>query len=220
MDGSSLAPSRFLAHMAATCPPNSLSWLPDQGIGYYPIGPATQYGDEYWHRYRGYDATPMGRALTSARLDLCLQFVPPRDLPLMVDVGIGGGAFVEAAGCYGWDVNPLAEAWLRARGSWREPEPGDTVTAWDVIEHMPHEQLSNLLTGAKRLFVATPIYETYAGILQSRHFRPGEHCWYFTASGLERLLLRFGLVRKKITLVETELGRDAIWSFVFERAEA
>ncbi|MXF29030.1 hypothetical protein FQ043_24860, partial [Escherichia coli] len=75
------------------------------------------YDAAYFARYQQMAATPMGQALTRARI----QLVARHWSGPVLDVGIGAGQFVEARPqTQGYDVNPAGIAWLKQRGAWRD----------------------------------------------------------------------------------------------------
>lgn len=197
---------------------NRLMWLPEIGIGYYPV-PKDQhpYDGSYWDKYRGYDRTPMGDRLTAARLALVRKYIkePQR---IIIDVGIGGGRFVEEMDCYGWDINPDAVEWLAKHHALMDPwqTPVAAMTFWDSLEHI-HEP-SGLLANAKEwVFVSCPVFETPRDIQRSKHYRKDEHCWYFTKQGLSGFMEIHGFGLVEINSMEEEAGREDIGTFVFKR---
>jgi hypothetical protein len=54
-------------------------------------------------------------------------------------------------------------------------------------------------------------------VLRSKHFRPTEHCWYFTRPGLVFAMKLCGFVLVSESNIETELGREDIGTFAFRR---
>lgn len=219
---SAVADARFL-HWAS----EGLVWLPERGMGFYPVDEADEPyrnggAEAYWKKYEGYAVTPMGEAITRTRVDLVLSHCTD----VVLDVGIGCGAFIEAlhaAGrsAYGFDVNPIATAWLAEHGLWRDPrEPGVTVpvlTLWDVLEHLPDPaELLGRVTGW--VFCSLPIFRDGEHVVASRHFRPDEHRWYWTRDGLIRWMAELGLECVAHDDRETRLGREDIETFAFRRA--
>lgn len=144
----------------------------------------------------------------------------------VVDIGIGSGAFLErrnGAGAgrpntFGFDVNPIAAAWLKSRSLWLDPYQGQVpaVTLWDVLEHIP--DFGALLDRVSAwVFVSIPIFTSAQHVLRSKHFRRDEHVWYFTSEGLIRTFDGCGFDLAAMNTVETDLGREDIGSFVFRR---
>lgn len=194
-----------------------LQWLPDLGVGFLDIEAPGLYAHDYFQTYRQLDLTPMAGKLNAARIGLVERhWAYPRQ---MIDVGIGGGSFVDSAECYGWDVNPHAQRWLDEHERLIDPR-AQTVRAatfWDSIEHMrdPSEILRNVERWA---FISTPIYSSALQARGSKHFKPGEHLWYFTERGLVHFMSVHGFRLRESNVMETMIGRDSIGSFAFERA--
>ena len=98
---------------------NKLQWFPQLGLGYLPPGEGFDYGDQYFEHYASIADSEIGRQLNAARVAMLGRH---RDgYEDVVDVGIGAGTFVEAAGVNGYDVNPRGVEWLKARDLYRDP---------------------------------------------------------------------------------------------------
>ena len=193
---------------------DTLIWFPEKGIGYHPRPPMSYEGD-YWQSYRERDATLMGALLTDARVKVVEKFTSPLDL---VDIGIGGGRFVEQFGCWGYDVNESAVAWLRSKDRFCSPyaAPIQSVSCWDSLEHI--EKPWKLLRQVhKYLFVSLPIFSDSTKITVSKHYKPGEHIWYFTHDGLIQWCAEQDFEFVEVSYIETELGREGINTYVFKR---
>jgi len=67
------------------------------------------------------------------------------------------------------------------------------------------------------VFVSMPIYENQADCLSSKHYKPGEHIWYFTEQGLKDYMANLDFNCVLVDDVESRLGREGIKSFVFRR---
>lgn len=195
-------------------------WCPEKGIGWHSA-PPMEYSGEYFAHYQKLDNTPMGTALTRARLELVGKYVAPNTV---VDIGIGGGRFVQESGGYGYDVSKEAEHWLKANNRWRDPydkfypesDRMHAITCWDSLEHIPEpEKLLERVEGW--LFVSMPIYQDVNDILGSKHYKPGEHLWYHTLPGFITWCEDQGLQLVEVNHAETELGREGITSFAFKR---
>lgn len=199
---------------------HELVWAP-QGMGAL-CTTNPPYDSAYFEKYRRYTLTAMGRAITAARIDLVRRHAG--GAAHVVDVGIGCGDFIMARGgwTWGYDVNPRGEAWLRENGRWLNPYERPSmlgaVTMWDVLEHIavPHR----LLDLVKRwVFLSLPIVPGSEPPSTSwKHYKPEEHCWYWTESGLVLWMAAHGFVCREMNRVETELGREDIGTFAFERA--
>jgi hypothetical protein len=197
-----------------------LVWIEEAGVGYFECDTEGVYTSDYFDRYAEQAETPIGAAIMDARVYLCSRF----GVQQLLDVGIGSGAFLDAwwkvgGGGFGDDVNPAGVAWLDGRGKRRRLAAGhDVVTFWDVLEHIrrPEEALAHVKQMA---FVSLPIFRDAAHVLQSKHFRPTEHYWYFTRSGFIAFAESCGFRVVYAGADETLLGREDIETFVLERKE-
>lgn len=190
----------------------SLIWLPEHGIGYYPVR-ETPYDAAYFEKYRGYEATERGQQITAARVALVKRFCDG----LVLDVGIGSGAFVEAHGnALGTDINPAGLAWLRERGREWDGQPVRALCFWDSLEHI-HEPSGLLAKALEWVFVSVPIVPDANRLHEWKHFRRDEHCWYFTETGFCRFMAAHGFELTARDHFETRLGREDIGTYAFRR---
>lgn len=191
---------------------DNLIWFPKFGIGYYPVT-ESPYDENYWNKYLLMEETEIGQKLNNARIDLVNKYI----FKELLDIGIGSGAFVKGIKkCYGFDINPHAVDWLKSKNRYLEPRPIDAISFWDSIEHI-HNPANVLKYALKYVFISTPIYDDKNHILKSKHFRPDEHCWYFTKEGLKNFMSNYGFACVEYTDIETRIGREDIGSFVFKR---
>ena len=205
---------------------DGLMWYPE-GWGFLPLDSVDEpeeYGAAYWQKYQDYAGTPMERSINDLRTELVQKWHPEGGLVL--DVGIGNGSFLDRIRsqeilAVGHDINPAAVEWLRERGihfRGLSAPPATSVTMWDVLEHI--EDPTDVLASASRfVFVCMPIYGGPMHALSSKHYRPGEHCWYFTEVGLVRFMDGHGFRLVDMNGAETFAGREAIGTFVFERLD-
>jgi hypothetical protein len=187
-------------------------------MGYYPPSPnwSQLYNEAYFEEYKRRAETAMGEALTKVRVDLVSAYCRRFDL---VDIGIGSGQFVRAAGCKGYDINPRARRWLKQSRRWRDAyeTPGPLgITCWDSLEHIADPD--RLVSRVERwVFVSLPIFRDAEHVLSSKHFKPDEHIWYWTEKGFKNWLDRLGFDCLYHSEMESELGREDIHTFVFRR---
>jgi hypothetical protein len=206
-------------------PHEALVWDVTRGLGFCAARAEPNfYGREYWNEYVTRSATPLGAALTKVRCDLVARHIDNQEL---VDIGIGSGQFVQVRNAlhrrrtFGHDVNPWAFEWLKARGLWRSEadmlrKGVANLSYWDTLEHIDvPSRLFGACTG--HVFVSMPIYESRSAVVASKHFKPGEHLWYFTWRGLMRWAYELGFVLVEENTMETDLGREGIATFVFRR---
>lgn len=194
-----------------------LVWLPELGMGRFPVPPERPYDERYFIRYQDMSNTEMGHKITSARIDL----VSHHYQGALLDVGIGAGQFV---GCrpntFGYDVNPAAVDWLVKEGLWAElySDYYPALSFWDSLEHIDRPDLA-VLHAKEWVFVSVPIFENAEHILHSRHYRQDEHIWYWTHDGLLRWFDALGFDFVDGNTAESKLGRDGIGSYAFRRRE-
>ncbi len=198
------------------CLARGVAYQADMSAGRVP------YDDRYFDKVMGYAEAEVARAVNAGRCAMLGRHLPAG--ARVLDVGAGSGAFVAAARVagfrsYGWDVMERAVAVLKAAGWYAEgPEGFDAWTAWDSLEHMenPAPELRRVAAGAF-LFVSLPIFADLRTIRESKHYRPGEHLYYFTAAGfIEWARLRgFRLLEQSDH--EVEAGRESIGAFAFRR---
>lgn len=197
--------------------PNGLTdcllWSEELGMGYHPR-PPMDYSGPYFKKYQALDATPMGEALTRARVAMVRRHYQGS----VVDIGIGGGRFVLDADSWGYDVNAEAVAWLHANGRYFDlyANPTEAICCWDSLEHIPEPEKLLAQVG-EWVFVSMPVYVSQLDCLNSKHYKPGEHLWYWTQNGLIAWFARQGFGCVEINERESELGREGITSFAFRR---
>ena len=194
-----------------------------------PLGEApVPYDQAYFDNYAKYEGTPMGEAITKTRCEMLERHDDEIEQSFVMDVGIGSGAFLKALRKRGWknaygiDVNPIAINWLKACNHYwydgpYKPEAIDVMSFWDVLEHIPDPNPLFEKYQPKVVLVSMPIYQTEAEALASKHFKPGEHCWYFSVGGLIRFMQQRKYRTVEINTAETQLGRKSVYSFAFKR---
>lgn len=194
-----------------------LIWCPEKQMGFHPREPIS-YESDYWNKYLVMDDTEMGDALTKARCDLVNFY----NKGLVVDIGIGGGKFVSAMGesGFGYDVNTQAIDWLVESGRFVDPYANrvNSICCWDSLEHIPNpealiEQVDNFV------FVSIPIFNDPNTVTQSKHYRPGEHIWYWSDFGLIKWFENLGFINVEKNNIETVIGREDISTYVFRRVK-
>lgn len=201
---------------------DSLIWLPERGMGWFTVR-EQPYDAAYFGKYDQYAESALGRAITAERIALVRRHSALAGS--LIDVGIGSGAFLaELDTCtngqaFGFDVNPAGIEWLESRGMLRDPyaAPFDVATFWDALEHIGNA--AQLLRNVRRwVFCSLPIVPGYGPPPKDwRHFRPTEHCWYWTREGLINWMAEQGFQCVEHNTAESLLGRLDIGSFAFKR---
>lgn len=186
------------------------------GVAYQrDMTPSVSYGDAYFEKYRAYEDTPIGIAVNAARLGLVARHYAGR----LCDIGIGCGTFVKSRpDTLGYDINPRAVKWLEEHDLLGKLGDFSAYSMWDVLEHLtdPIEYL-RLVPLHGFLFVSLPIFDDLHDIRASKHYRPGEHLYYFTHDGLVHWMKLHGFVLLEWNTEESDAGRDSIRSYAFKR---
>lgn len=194
---------------------NGLVWLPELGMGRFPVPKLRPYNEQYFVRYQLLAKTELGKKLTESRMQLVARHY---DGPL-VDVGIGAGQFVSSRpNTRGYDVNLEGIRWLRSRGQWADlySQSYTALSFWDSLEHidLPDRAIAR---AEKWVFVSVPIFDSAEHVIHSRHYRKDEHIWYWTHIGLVNWFARNGFELVEHNKIESVLGRDGIGSYAFRR---
>ncbi len=180
------------------------------------------YGAEYLAKVQAYEGSPIATRVNAGRIAMLRRHLPAGGSVL--DWGAGSGEFVRdarAAGftAAGFDVIAETRAALAAAGAFSDdPARFDGLTLWDTLEHLeaPDAVLSRVGWGAA-VFVSLPIFRSLAQIRESRHYRPGEHLYYFTAPGFAYWMALWGFRLLESSAHEIRAGRDSIGAFAFRR---
>jgi len=144
--------------------------------------------------------------------------------PPVLDVGVGSCEFLESLNaegirCFGYDINPIAVAMLKESGDFLDPvNPGvHTTTLWDTLEHIPDPYSFLRLLNSETIIISIPILDPGASLLGWKHFKPGEHLYYFTEGGLLTYMEDVGYNSVYVGRPEELCGRQDIGSFVFKK---
>lgn len=223
----------MIKHIIGNIGGGQMIWVEPAGFGYLEICSPAVYDAAYFQHYRRICETPIAKALNRFRVGLMIDQLDLTDgaaPQTVLDVGIGDGAFLRAAAesvpfglveLKGCDINPLGIEYLEERGQLaqlEDPEGFDVACFWDVLEHLPDPRVG-LRAARKIALVSIPIFESQLGALRSRHFKPGEHLWYFTRRGFVAFADQEGFDVVDILATESAIGRDGIETFVLRRRE-
>lgn len=174
-------------------------------------------GENYFDHYAATEGQEIARRLYDGRVGLVNKYVG--DTPVL-DVGIGCGEFINSrANTFGYDVNPKAIEWLEKQDKRRTNfEEFKAFTFWDVLEHVetPNSYFKHMPEGSY-LFTSLPIFADVKEVRKSRHYKPGEHLYYWTAEGFIDWMEKYRFRLLERSGFETEAGRDSIGSFAFVR---
>jgi hypothetical protein len=198
-----------------------LMLCPAHGIAYQAdMSEKVHYNGAYFDKYVGYEGAPIARAINAGRVGLVDKHVGAA-APVL-DIGIGSGEFIKnRPTTFGYDVNPKAIDWLKQTRRWSDGFAAfEGFTFWDVLEHVenPDDDYFRRIHPGAFLFTSVPVFTDLTRIRESKHYRPGEHLYYFTEAGLIDWLHHYGFDLVERTDFETRAGREDILSFAFRRA--
>lgn len=197
----------------------------EKGVAYQiNMDKSVKYDFNYFHKYSIYEKTELGKKLNKKRLDAVKKWAENLKI---IDIGIGCGTFIKQAlkhnlNITGYDINPHSIKWLNDNNIYeyiyKSKEKNACYTFWDSLEHIPEPQkiLKKIRTGSY-VFISMPIFDSLDDIFKSKHYRPNEHYYYFTSTGLIKWLREYGLQIKQITNFEEKLGRENIKTFFLEK---
>jgi len=200
---------------------DELIWLPEKGIGYYPVDNTIVDYDNYYDEWVRRESTPIGKCLNEFRI----EFVNSYTRGLILDIGIGCGTFIKKRGnCVGYDICLRSSYLLQENGLFFNPYRKDKlwgkiegVTFFDSLEHIEHPE--SLFKNIKNqfVFIIIPIFKDLSSLLRSKHFKKYEHYFYFTDKGLIRYMKYYGFEMLERREDEEKCGREDIGAYVFRR---
>ena len=199
-------------------PDGDLFLCPSHGVAYQANrSHIFNYDAAYYDKCLAYEGLPIADAINAGRIALVNRHF---GAGAVVDTGIGSGEFIKRReNTYGRDVNPVAIEWLKRNDLWVDrPWEFQAFTYWDVLEHMedPEQEFHFIGPGAY-LFTSIPIMSDLRKIRESKHYRPGEHLYYFSEAGFVSWMGMHGFTLLETADYETQAGRDSILSFAFRR---
>lgn len=172
----------------------------------------------YYYKCSGYKGQDIANKINRGRVDFVNRFVGS-DCPVL-DIGIGSGEFIESRpNTFGYDVDQDAQNWLKRNKKWVDDFTlFKAFTFWDVIEHIENPQgyFQHMGCGSK-IFVCLPTFANLDLIRESKHYRPGEHLYYWTDAGFIDWMAAYWFALIGRASFETEAGRESIETFAFER---
>jgi hypothetical protein len=191
-----------------------------RGIAYEDNTDTMSYAEDYFAHYKKCEGTQIANALNEFRVGLSHKYCKS-----IIDIGVGSGEFLKSCRipCNGYDVNPVAEEWLKECSLWADPYAEswrwDGMSLWDVIEHIPAPGLlfSRVPVGAY-VFLTIPFFYSLDEIVHSKHYKPtGEHLRYFTRDGFVMYMDGFGFDLLEESDAESKAGRHQVMSFAFKK---
>jgi hypothetical protein len=208
---------RFIAGFPAEFD-HDLALCREHGVAYQiDRSHLVHYDAEYFGKCASYEGHEIALAINAGRTALVDRYVGGNRV---VDIGIGSGEFIKhRPNTMGFDVNPVAESWLKRNDLWAQDLTAfGGYTFWDVIEHVPDPgtYLHKIQLHAFAFF-SLPIFYGLGGIRLSKHYRPGEHLQYFTEDGFTQWMAMHGFMLLERQDFEIRAGRESIYSFAFKR---
>lgn len=201
------------------------------GFGYSGQEPNTdELRDYYGHYTMIRDLSP----ITAKRYDeLLASFAPYRRSGRLLEVGAGGGLFLDRARsagwqCHGTEYDPAIVAECRARGlimhdgalpdhPW-ESGSFDVVVSFEVVEHLPRPMddlraMVDLLRPGGVLYITTPNFNSISKLLAYGKWtivNYPEHISFFNPSNMHRALTSLGMRRIWVRTTGISLSRFRI----------
>jgi hypothetical protein len=198
---------------------NDLTLCPFDGVAYQTDMKITaSYDADYFNKCAGYEDKEIALKINAGRIAMVNEHAGA-DVNVL-DVGIGSGEFIKKRPhTFGFDVNPVAIDWLKSCGLFASDlERFSAFTFWDVLEHVESPAFYfGPMAGGSFVFVSIPIFSNLKRIRQSRHYRPGEHLYYFTETGFTDWMAMNGFHLIDRQDFEMKAGRENIVSFAFRK---
>lgn len=197
-----------------------LRWCFQEEIMYQAdMTQSVEYGEDYFKKYTNYESTDIAKKLNIFRTKITQKYCKS-----LLDIGVGSGEFIKNSQIktLGFDINPIAEKWLKQNNLFFNPyvemPDVDGLTFWDSLEHIPEpNDLLNLVKKDQHVFISMPIFSDLLTIKNSKHYRPNEHYYYFTSKGMIKYMQDSDFEIKEIDDGETQAGRQDILTFVFKK---
>ena len=182
---------------------------------------ACLYDKAYFLKYKGYSETDLGRKLNQFRRAYVECFAHKGKI---LDYGTGYGNLVmnDQMGLWrGYDINECSEQRLGPLFD-SKLEAYKNVCFFDVLEHLerPDEFIHSIKSGV-RLFITIPLWggnwDELTNLEKWKHWRPGEHFLYASPKGFKDMMNFYEYKLIDENQIETSLGREDVYTFVFEK---
>lgn len=193
------------------------------GVAYQADMKATaRYDESYFAHYKGLEGTQIAARLNAGRCAMLARHAVAESSVL--DIGAGCGTFVCCARSWGYnargfDIIPETVEILKAMDAFAHGPAGfEVVTFWDSLEHIEEpESVLGRIELAAVVLVAIPVFADLTRIRESKHYKPGEHLYYFTDSGFAGWMALHGFKLLERSTHETDAGRESIGAYAFRR---
>jgi len=202
-------------------PFGELNWCYTTNIAFQRETEASvPYDEAYFQKYVGYEGTEIANKLNASRVNITHKYCDT-----LLDIGIGSGEFIKksTAKVYGFDINPVGIDWLKERDLFVNPYQDNLqhikgFCFWDSLEHIPQPSaLFNKLPYNSYVFISIPIFRDVLAVRKSKHYRPNEHYYYFSQTGLIDYMHQLEYHFKEISDGEILAGREDIYTYVFQK---
>lgn len=178
-------------------------------------------GENYFDHYAPMEGNEVARNIHLGRVEMVNWRVGKS--ANVLDTGIGCGEFIKARpNTFGQDVNPKGVQWLRDNGKLREDmEAFRAFTFWDVLEHVENpDHYFRRMPDCSHLFATIPVFDDLSEIRKSKHYKPGEHLYYWTKAGFIQWMERYRFHLLERSDFEVKAGRESVRSFAFQKMPA
>lgn len=180
---------------------------------------SVEYGEDYFEKYIKYEGSSTSNSLNASRVAVTEKYCKS-----ILDIGIGSGEFIKSSKIkvYGFDINELAVKWLKFHRLYANPYKDmpdvEGLTFWDSLEHFPEPQdILKIIRPNQYAFISIPIISNILKVKENKHYRPNEHYYYFTMTGLISYMKWSGFKFIEHVDAEIKAGRKDIVTFVFQR---
>jgi hypothetical protein len=175
------------------------------------------YDEPYFSKFTSWGERPVGKLLNEARVSLVNRHV---GRSIVLDYGCGACSFVRMRGVEvtrGYDIMAYSTERLRGLDALvRKSDKISAFTFWDSFEHL--ENPAEVLSSRPRfVFMSIPIFAGPSDVISSKHWKPGEHYWYFTERGLVGYMADLGYDLIERSRIEECYTREGIGTFVSQQ---
>ncbi len=187
---------------------------------------SVKYDAAYLANYQRpeYSNSEIARAVTRGRCALVKRHIEKGTN--VFDIGACTGAFMRAATAegywlFGFDVIPEVVSRLKEENRYTEDVTKfEAITMWDSIEHMrdPDGSWLSKIKKDAHLFISVPIMPDIESVRSSKHYKPGEHLYYWTQEGFINWMALYGFALVEVSDHEVKAGRQDIGAFVFKKS--
>lgn len=187
--------------------------LTSDGSSHYRVA----YDDAYYKKVQAYENSSIENEVIRHRLGLVSRHA---GLTTLLDIGAGTGAFIRAAVerghiAKGYDVMSEANAQLQRNGMYCDAvESFMGICMWDTIEHMYDAgPILDRMPAPSFLFISIPVFNNLLSVHASKHYRAGEHFYYWTVLGFASWIKKYGFSVLEVSGNEMLAGRESVVEF-------